>query len=199
MFDQHLLNEKCKDQFVEEIVDIAMDASQIALSIFTNLFHQRFEKHSMLKSILEILQEFYIQMEAQPDDFHLFPGDLSTYMLWCIRCVQHVTLHGSIGKTLFHAPTAMLYHWNMIEPHDKQNDRELLLMPLAFTTYQNYTRSSKSFQKGLNWIKDSKICQNPTKYGQIMFCKAVKVDMANSKDSSFNSTITSTLSLITVL
>jgi hypothetical protein len=32
-----------------------------------------------------------------------------------------------------------------------------------------------------------------------MFCEAVKVDMANSKDSSFNDTITSTLSLITVL
>jgi hypothetical protein len=32
-----------------------------------------------------------------------------------------------------------------------------------------------------------------------MFCKAVKVDVANSKDTSFNITITSTLSLITIL
>jgi hypothetical protein len=32
-----------------------------------------------------------------------------------------------------------------------------------------------------------------------MFCEAVKVDMENSKDSSFKNTITSTLSLITVL
>jgi hypothetical protein len=32
-----------------------------------------------------------------------------------------------------------------------------------------------------------------------MFCDAVKVDMANTKDSSFKNTITSTLSLITVL
>jgi hypothetical protein len=31
-----------------------------------------------------------------------------------------------------------------------------------------------------------------------MFCEAVKVDMANSKDTSFKNTITSTLSLITV-
>jgi hypothetical protein len=45
----------------------------------------------------------------------------------------------------------------------------------------------------------SKICQKPSKYGQAMFCVAVKVGMANSKDSSFNHTITSTLSLITVL
>ncbi len=45
----------------------------------------------------------------------------------------------------------------------------------------------------------SKNCKKPTKYGQAMFCEAVKVDMANSKDSSFNHTITSTLFLITVL
>jgi hypothetical protein len=32
-----------------------------------------------------------------------------------------------------------------------------------------------------------------------MFCEAVKVDTANSKDASFNNTISSTLSLITVL
>ncbi len=32
-----------------------------------------------------------------------------------------------------------------------------------------------------------------------MFCKAVKVDLENSKESSFQNTITSTLSLITVL
>ncbi len=32
-----------------------------------------------------------------------------------------------------------------------------------------------------------------------MFCEAVKVDMANSEDTSFKNTITSTLSLITVL
>jgi hypothetical protein len=44
-----------------------------------------------------------------------------------------------------------------------------------------------------------KICQKPTKYGQSLFCEAVKVDMANSKETSFNNTITSTLSLITVL
>ncbi len=45
----------------------------------------------------------------------------------------------------------------------------------------------------------SKNCQKPTKYCQVMFCEAVKLNMANSKDSSFNHTITSTLSLISVL
>jgi hypothetical protein len=198
MFDQLLLNEKSKHHFILKIVDIVLFASQIPQSIFTHLFHERFEKHSMLESTLEILQQFF-QKETEPDDFHLFPGDLSTYTLRCIRCGQHVTLSGSIGETLLHAPTAMVYNWNMIQSHDKQNDRELMSMPLLFTSYNIFLQSSKSFQEGLNWMEDLQICQKPTKYGQVMFCEAVKVDMANSKDSSFNNTITSTLSLITVV
>jgi hypothetical protein len=120
-------------------------------------------------------------------------------MLRCIGCGQPVTLHGSFGETLFHAPDAMLYHWIMIQSHDYQNDIESMLMPPLFTSYDNYLQSSKSFQEGLNWMEDLKICQKPTIYGQVMFCEAVKVDMANSKDTSFNNTITSTLFLITVL
>jgi hypothetical protein len=77
IFDQHLLNEQSTDHFIDEIVDIALFATQIPLSIFTNLFHQRFEKHSMLEPMLEILQQFYIQVETQSDEFHLFAGDLS--------------------------------------------------------------------------------------------------------------------------
>ena len=48
-------------------------------------------------------------------------------------------------------------------------------------------------------MEDLKICQKPTKHGQFLFCEAVKVDMANSKETSFSNTISSTLSLITVL
>jgi hypothetical protein len=81
IFDQRLLNEKSKDHFIDEIVDIALSATQIPLSIFTNLFHQRFEKHSMLESTLEILQQFYFHLETQSDEFHLFAGDLSTLMI----------------------------------------------------------------------------------------------------------------------
>jgi hypothetical protein len=153
----------------------------------------------MLESMLEILQQFYIQMETEPDDFLLFPGDLSTYTLSCIRCGQRVTLAGSIGETLLHALTEMLYHWNMIQSHDEQNHRELMLMPFLFTSYDNYLQSLKSFQEGLNWMEGVKICQKPTKYGQLMFCEAVEVDMANSKETSFSNTIPSTISLITML
>ncbi len=137
-FDQYLLNEQSKDHFIDEVVDIALFATRIPLSIFTNLFNRRFEKHPMLESTLKILQQFYIQEETQSDELHLFVGDLSTYTLRCKRCGQHVTLHGSIGEILYHAPAAMLYHWKIIEPHDEQIHRESMLMPLLFTSYDNY-------------------------------------------------------------
>jgi hypothetical protein len=79
IFDQQVWHQKSKIQFIDEIMDIALFATQTPLSIFTNLFCQRFEKHSMLESTLEILQQFYIQMETQSEEYHLFAGDLSTY------------------------------------------------------------------------------------------------------------------------
>jgi hypothetical protein len=78
LFDQQMLHQKSKDYFIAELACIALLATQIPLSIITNLFHQRFEKHSMLESMLEILQQFYIQVETQSEEFHLFGGDLST-------------------------------------------------------------------------------------------------------------------------
>ncbi len=149
--------------------------------------------------MLEILQQFYIQVETQSDEFHLFAGDLSTYTLWCKRCGQRVTLHGSIGEILYHAPAVMLYHWKIIEPHDEQIHRQSMLMPLLFASYNNYVRSSNSFFEDCNWMEDLNICQTQTKYGQSMFCEAFKVDMENPKEMSFKKTISSTLSLITVL
>ncbi len=48
-------------------------------------------------------------------------------------------------------------------------------------------------------MEDLNICQKPTRYGKSMFCEAVKVDLENSKETSFKKTISSTLSFITVL
>jgi hypothetical protein len=59
VFDQHLWNQKSKHCLINEIVDIALPATQIPLTIFTNLFHKRFEKHSLLESTLEILQQLH--------------------------------------------------------------------------------------------------------------------------------------------
>jgi hypothetical protein len=104
--------------------------------------------------MLEILQQFYIQIETEPHNFLLFPGDSSLYTLRCIRCRKPITVTGSIGETLLHAPTAMLYQWNMIQFHDEQNHRESMLMQLLFTSYDNYLQSLKSFQVSLNWIEN---------------------------------------------
>jgi hypothetical protein len=60
IFNQQMWHQKSKIQFIDEIMGIAWFATQIPLSIFTNLFKQRFEKHSILESTLEILQQFYI-------------------------------------------------------------------------------------------------------------------------------------------
>ncbi len=149
--------------------------------------------------MLEILQQFYIQVETQSDEFYLFAGDLSTYTLRCKRCGQCVTLHGSIGDTLYHAPAAMLYRWKITEPHYEQIHKQSMLMPLLFASYDNYVQSSNSFFEGCSWMEDLNICQTQTKYGQSMFCEAVKVDMKNSKETSFKKTISSTLSLVTVV
>ncbi len=111
-------------------------------------------------------------METEPHDFLLFPGDSSLYTLRCMRCCHPVTLYGLMGHTLLHAPTAMLYHWNMIQFHDEKNHRDSMLMPLLFTSYNNYLQSSKSFQVSLNWIEKFG-CQKLTKYGQFMFYEAV--------------------------
>jgi hypothetical protein len=58
-FNQHFWNKnkKLKHCFIDELVAIALSVTQIPLSIFTNLFHKRFEKHSMLEPTLEILQQ----------------------------------------------------------------------------------------------------------------------------------------------
>jgi hypothetical protein len=73
-FDQHVWNEnkKHKHCFIDDIVDIALSATQIPLSIFTNLFHKRLQKQLILEIMLEILKQFYIQLEKEPNDFLLF-------------------------------------------------------------------------------------------------------------------------------
>jgi hypothetical protein len=97
-----------------------------------------------------------------------------------------------------HAPTVMLCDWNIIQFHTKQHHRELMLTPLLFTSYENYLQSSKKNQVSLSWIEKFG-CLKPTKNGQFIFYEAVKKDMANSKETLFNNTTSSTLSFITVL
>ncbi len=91
IFDQQMLHQKSKIQFVDEIVDNALFATQIPLSIFTNLFKQRFEEHSMLESMLEILQQFYIQMETHLMNF-TFLVEIFPHTCYGVRDVASVLL-----------------------------------------------------------------------------------------------------------
>jgi hypothetical protein len=86
----------------------------------------------MLESTLEILQQFYIQMETEPHDFLLFLGDSALYTLRCMRCHKPVTYFGSIGETLLHDPTAMLYHWDIIQFHKKSKSQRIIVDATCF-------------------------------------------------------------------
>ena len=57
-------------------------------------------------------------MQSEPGQCFLFPGDQSIYSLKCICCQRSITATGSIGQTLYHAPIAMLHHWDMIVTED---------------------------------------------------------------------------------
>jgi hypothetical protein len=99
---------------------MAVSATSIPLSIFTNLFHQRFSKHVYLESTLEILQQFNIEMNSDHERYCIFPGDLCKCTLKCVRCNRNITAPGTIGEILYHAPIAMLRHWEMIDNQDHQ-------------------------------------------------------------------------------
>jgi hypothetical protein len=77
IFYQQMSNKKIKHQFIEDMGDIALFATQIPLSIFTDLFHQRFEKKSMLESTLEIYSSSIFKWSQNHMKFP-FIGDIST-------------------------------------------------------------------------------------------------------------------------
>jgi hypothetical protein len=99
-------------------LEIAVSATTIPLSIFSNLFHQRFSKHDYLESTLEILLHFYIKMHSDHKRYCLIPGDLCKYTLKCVHYDRSITTPGTIGETLYHAPVAILRHWEMIDHQD---------------------------------------------------------------------------------
>jgi len=82
-FDEYFNTAEKKAQIFKRLLEIAVSATTIPLSIFTNLFHQRFSKHDFLESTLEILQQFYIKMHSDQKHYCIIPGDLCKYTLKC--------------------------------------------------------------------------------------------------------------------
>ncbi len=62
-----------------------------------------------------MLQQFYIKMHSYHNYYCVLPGDLCKYTLKCVCCHASITTPGTIGETLYHAPSAILSHLEMID------------------------------------------------------------------------------------
>ena len=160
----------------------AREATIVPFSVFLNLFHQRVNRHGLLESTLEILQQFYIAIEKCDEQYHLFPGDQYQYSMKCMRChkcVSSTTL--GIGDTLFKAPSAMLSHWNILRTQNADWEVPSTSPPLLFTSTESYEASKTSFKNSLDTTDDvlhyPYFCSNK-RFGEYMFCEAVKVDLS---------------------
>jgi hypothetical protein len=89
IWDQILPNPKTRDNVIEEVWEIARKATIIPFSIFTSMFHhfhQCFVEHRFLESTLELLQQFYLQVESIALDYKVFPVDQVKFSLNYLRC-----------------------------------------------------------------------------------------------------------------
>jgi hypothetical protein len=60
------------DTVADEIWECARKVTIIPFSIFTSMFHQSFPEHRFLVSTLELLQQFYVQVESVALDYKVF-------------------------------------------------------------------------------------------------------------------------------
>jgi hypothetical protein len=84
IWDQILPNPKTRDNVIEEVWEIARNATIIPFSIFTSMFHQCFVEHRFLESNLELPQQFYLQVDSIAIDYKVFPGDQLKCSLICL-------------------------------------------------------------------------------------------------------------------
>jgi hypothetical protein len=65
IFKKSIDSGEFKKAFMDHMMDTAILSTMIPLAMFAIFFHTRFEKHSMLELMLEIMQHFYIQMMTE--------------------------------------------------------------------------------------------------------------------------------------
>jgi hypothetical protein len=134
-----LVNEpQHKKDFIKQITKIALSATIIPLSNFTQFFHWRFSKHIYLETSLEMLQQAYIAKETESKDYYLIPGDTCLYTLKCSRCRKHISSPGSIGESLYHAPIAIVRHWGLFDTDKPPGELDLSLMPMLFSSMDTF-------------------------------------------------------------
>ena len=194
----------------------AIEGTVIPLSIFTNLFHQRFQKHRYLESTLELLQQFYISIEEPSVDRHrMFPGEDYKMTLKCTRCHQCVTSQiQEIDELLLSAPTAILRHLHILRTHESSEDDDTdddlpqyLSLPIMFSSVDAFRASKEAFTSSLD--KNDDVLHGPYycakfRNAEFKFCEAVKADVSNTNDTQrkmkhHTDTVTHSMSLVKVL
>jgi hypothetical protein len=86
VWDHILCNAKMTVTVAEKVWECARKVKIIPFSIFTSMFHQCSPEYRFLESTLELLQQFYLQVEYIALDYKVFPGDQSRFSLICLRC-----------------------------------------------------------------------------------------------------------------
>jgi hypothetical protein len=94
-----------------------------------------------------LIQQFTHQLQCEPEEYSLFPGDGAFYKLVCSRCKRDVSAFESLGTTMFHAPSAILNHLNILPSDSEEMESDIICksVPLIFTSENNYSKSTESF------------------------------------------------------
>ncbi len=108
IWNQILCNQKTMVTVAEEVWEFARKATIIPFSIFTSMFHQNFMEYRFLELTLELLQQFYLQVESIAHNYKVFPGDKLKFSLKCLHCGKNYSyridwksfVHGTYGYLL---------------------------------------------------------------------------------------------------
>ncbi len=98
IWDQILCDPKTGIDVAEELWDCARKVSIIPFLIFMSMLHQRFTEHKFLESTLELLQQFYLQVQSIAHDYKVFSGDQSKFSLKCLCCGKKILLQNRLGN-----------------------------------------------------------------------------------------------------
>jgi hypothetical protein len=197
IWDQILPYPKTRDNVIEEVWEIARKATIIPYLIFTSIFHhhQFFVEHRFLESTLELLHQFYLQVESIAHDYKVFPEDQSKFSLNCLCCGKKNTPTGFIGKVLFMAPMAISHHLKILSSIPSVKDSCLIFknIPVFFTSTKKYSASKTLFDNTIHEIAEDDAdelfhsknsCTNhDCRIGEQCFCEAIKVDLAESEEN----------------
>ncbi len=130
-----------ESSIVTQLFDIAAEATNIRLSLFTDLFHQAFKKLKFLESTFELLQQFEIQLvEPSCDSYLLFPGDMHQWQIRCLRCNNKISKLANLNLTLKMVPITILHHLSLAT-----SDTDSYYIPVLFSSHERFKESRDMF------------------------------------------------------